>query len=244
MKVNLEKSKEVVVNLIKDTEVEGVKARVVLAIDYSISMSFLYNNGTVQKILERIMPIAMTFDDNESLEVFKFHEGSIPVNKEVTPSNYKTFVEKCIMEGSMGGTKYAPVMKDIVGTSPVKSGGLGGFIKNLFTKKSDTEEITELPTYVIFITDGDCFDTSESLSYIKEVSNKPIFWQFVGIGNSSFKTLEELDTMRGRVIDNANFFSIRDTKEISTMSDQDLLGKLLTEFPSWYKEAKEKNIVK
>lgn len=244
MKVNLEKSKEVVVNLIKDTEVEGVKARVVLAIDYSSSMGYLYDSGTVQKILERIMPIAMTFDDNESLEVFKFHQGSIPVNKEVTPTNYETFVEKYVMKGSMGGTNYAPVMKDIVGTSPVKSGGLGGFIKNLFTKKSNTEEIAELPTYVIFITDGDCFDTSESLSYIKEISNKPIFWQFVGIGNSSFRTLEELDTMRGRVIDNANFFSIRDIREISTMSDQDLLGKLLTEFPSWYKEAKEKNIVK
>ena len=49
--------------------------------------------------------------------------------------------------------------------------------------------------------------------------------------------------MQGRVIDNANFFAIRDTRDLVNMTDEVLLGKLLAEFPSWYKEAKEKSIV-
>ena len=243
MKVNLEKTKKVVLNLIKETPVENVKARVVIAVDYSGSMASLYSNGTVQTVLERILPIAMTFDDNSSLEVYKFDHRSTPIDTKVTPSNYEGFVDKYVAKGDMGGTEYTPVMEDIVKRSPAaKSGGACGFIKSLFTKKV-VEDKPVIPTYVIFLTDGDCSDKEETIRYIRQTSDQPIFWQFVGIGSSQFRTLELLDTMQGRVIDNANFFAIRDTRDLVNMTDEVLLGKLLAEFPSWYKEAKEKSIV-
>ena len=242
MKVNLEKAKKVVLNLIKETPVENVKARVVVAVDYSGSMTGLYSNGTVQTVLERILPIAMTFDDNSSLEVYKFDHRSTPIDTEITPSNYEGFVDKYVNRGDMGYTNYTPVMEDIVKRGPAaKSGGAYGFIKSLFTKK--TEDKAVIPTYVIFLTDGDCSDKGETIRYIRQTSDQPIFWQFVGIGSSQFRTLELLDTMQGRVIDNANFFAIRDTCDLVNMADEVLLGKLLAEFPSWYKEAKEKSIV-
>lgn len=240
MEVNLEKSKQVVVDLIKDTPVENVKARVVLAIDCSGSMASLYSNGTVQRVLERVMPLAMTFDDNNSLEVYKFDNGSYPISTKATPSNYKNYVDKYVHTGSMGGTEYKPVMVDIVNGGQ-KSGGLGGFIKSLFTKAKPENTV---PTYVIFITDGGCSDSSATMQYIKQVANKDIFWQFVGIGSSQFRTLGQLDTMQGRVIDNTNFFSIRNTKDLVDLTDRVLMSKLLAEFPSWYKEAKEKEIIK
>ena len=244
MKVNLEKAKKVVLNLIKETPVENVKARVVVAVDYSGSMAGLYSNGTVQTVLERILPIAMTFDDNSSLEVYKFDHRSTPIDTEITPSNYEGFVDKYVNRGDMGYTNYTPVMEDIVKQGPAaKSGGTYGFIKSLFTKKT-VEDKPVIPTYVIFLTDGDCSDKEETIRYIRQTSDQPIFWQFVGIGSSQFRTLELLDTMQGRVIDNANFFAIRDTRDLVNMTDEVLLGKLLAEFPSWYKEAKEKNIVK
>ena len=243
MKVNLEKAKKVVLNLIKETPVENVKARVVVAVDYSGSMSPLYSNGTVQTVLERILPIAMTFDDNSSLEVYKFDHRSTPIDTEVTPSNYEGFVDKYVAKGDMGYTNYTPVMEDIVKQGPAaKSGGIGSLIKSLFTKKT-VEDKPVIPTYVIFLTDGDCSDKEETIRYIRQTSDQPIFWQFVGIGSSQFRTLELLDTMQGRVIDNANFFAIRDTRDLVNMTDEVLLGKLLAEFPSWYKEAKEKSIV-
>lgn len=243
MKVNLEKAKKVVLNLIKETPVENVKARVVVAVDYSGSMAGLYSNGTVQTVLERILPIAMTFDDNSSLEVYKFDHRSTPIDTEITPSNYEGFVDKYVNRGDMGYTNYTPVMEDIVKQGPAaKSGGIGGFIKSLFTKKV-VEDKPVIPTYVIFLTDGDCSDKEETIRYIRQTSDQPVFWQFVGIGSSQFRTLELLDTMQGRVIDNANFFAIRDTRDLVNMTDEVLLGKLLAEFPSWYKEAKEKSIV-
>ena len=244
MKVNLEKAKKVVLNLIKETPVANVKARVVVAVDYSGSMTGLYSNGTVQTVLERILPIAMTFDDNSSLEVYKFDHRSTPIDTEITPSNYEGFVDKYVNRGDMGGTEYTPVMEDIVKRGPAtKSGGVGGFIKSLFTKKKEAEDKAAIPTYVIFLTDGDCSDKEETIRYIRQTSGQPVFWQFVGIGSSQFRTLELLDTMQGRVIDNANFFAIRDTRDLVNMADEVLLGKLLAEFPSWYKEAKEKSIV-
>ena len=243
MKVNLEKAKKVVLNLIKETPVENVKARVVVAVDYSGSMTGLYSNGTVQTVLERILPIAMTFDDNSSLEVYKFDHRSTPIDTEITPSNYEGFVDKYVNRGDMGYTNYTPVMEDIVKQGPAaKSGGIGGIIKSLFTNKV-VEDKPVIPTYVIFLTDGDCSDKEETIRYIRQTSDQPIFWQFVGIGSSQFRTLELLDTMQGRVIDNANFFAIRDTRDLVNMTDEVLLGKLLAEFPSWYKEAKEKSIV-
>jgi hypothetical protein len=69
----------------------------------------------------------------------------------------------------------------------------------------------------------------------------PIFWQFIGIGNGrreSFPFLNELDTMSGREVDNANFFPAN-----STMSNDDLYENILVEFPSWLKEVKSKGIL-
>lgn len=76
---------------------------------------------------------------------------------------------------------------------------------------------------------------------IKEASNKPLFWQFVGIGNSSFGFLEKLDDMDGRTVDNADFLKI---SNLTKLNDEDLYKALLGEFPDWLKAAKSKNIIK
>ena len=69
-----------------------------------------------------------------------------------------------------------------------------------------------------------------------EASRYPIFWQFVGIGNSRFSYLEELDEMQGRFIDNANFFSVND---LDIISDDELYKRLLSEYPDWITKAKQ-----
>ena len=51
----------------------------------------------------------------------------------------------------------------------------------------------------------------------------------------------QLDTLTGRVVDNANFFPIAD---ITTITDEELYGKLLNEFPLWLKEAKAIGILR
>ena len=122
----------------------------------------------------------------------------------------------------MGGTNYAPVMADV-------------------DRFYIEEEPLNIPNYVIFITDGDNTDRARAESMITKISNHPIFFQFIGVGNSSFSFLEKLDEMDGRYIDNANFFSVSD---INSMSDDDLYDKLFAEFPSWLKDSKVQDMLK
>lgn len=59
--------------------------------DYSGSMSSLYANGTVQKIVERLFPLALGFDDNGALDFYLFDSGFRKLEP-VTMSNYANYV--------------------------------------------------------------------------------------------------------------------------------------------------------
>ena len=63
----------------------------------------------------------------------------------------------------------------------------------------------------------------------------------VGIGNEQFIFLKALDELPGRVVDNANFFEV---KQINTISDEQLYNQLLQEFPSWISKAKNLGILR
>lgn len=219
-KLDLRK-KEVSSICLEKKELNNLTSRVALVLDFSGSMGELYRNGTVQDVVERIFPLALQFDDNGELDLWIFENGFKRLDS-VNMSNIYGYIDKIYKKYNMGGTCYAPVMKDV-------------------TKKYLKEESSKLPNYVIFITDGDNSDRTKTEELIKDISSEPIFWQFVGIGYESFDTLERLDKMNGRVVDNANFFEIED---INSISDKELYNKLLNEYPNWLKVAREKNILK
>lgn len=235
VKLNLSKEDSLsLLNLRKDAvatlclekrELNGLTARVAVVMDYSGSMETLYKNGTVQTILDRLLPIAMQFDDNGEMEVWLFENSFKRVNP-ISLKNYYNYIENegILKKYSMGGTQYAPVMEDVI-------------------RKYTKEEEADIPTLVLFITDGDNFDSDKTRTdkVIKEASKLPIFWQFVGIGTGRFSYLEKLDNLKGRYIDNANFFS---AKNINQISDKELYDLLLNEYPSWIKEAKSKKVIK
>lgn len=224
---------------------EGQLAKVVLCLDFSGSMGHLYSNGQVQELVERILPLGLAFDDNGKVDFYLFSDGVKKVPQNITLSNVAGYINaKILGKYQMGGTNYAPAIKRVVEDSvPTKTEG-GGFMGKLFGgsgKKVPTGEKQDYPTYVIFITDGDSFDHKESEEAIKLASKGPVFFQFIGIGREKFPFLSKLDTMSGRFIDNANFFSISD---LSAKSDDDLYKLLLTEFPSYVKEARTKGLIK
>lgn len=238
----LDLRKQIVLDLKKDLNITNEKAQVVLALDFSGSMSSLYSNGSVQELLERLLPLALQFDDNGSIDFFLFHDGVIP-EEDITLKSIDGLANKVRSRHSMGGTNYAPVINDIVnkfaGSLVSKA---KGFLGGLFGKSSTTVEKTKLehPVYVIFITDGVNDDKSDAELAIRNASNNGIFFQFVGIGGASFPFLEKLDDLSGRVIDNANFFK---TPDLSKVSDQDLYRLLLTEFPSFISAARSKGMI-
>lgn len=233
--LNLDKEKSLTqLNLRKDMisslclekkELNNLTARVAVVLDYSGSMEDLYENGTVQEILDRLLPVAMQFDDNGEMEVWLF-ENTYRRIKDISLDNYYNYIrnENILKKYRMGGTEYSPVINDVV-------------------RKYTKEQPSDLPTLVLFITDGDNFDTDKprTTHSITQASKHPIFWQFVGIGRSSFNYLETLDEMEGRYVDNANFFSVNDIKSIS---DMELYNRLLGEYPSWIAEVRKKGMIK
>ena len=188
------------------------KARVGVVMDYSGSMSPMYKDGTVQSVLERLLPIAMQFDDNGEMEVWLFENGFRRMPP-MTLDNFYGYVEREILSKKyrMGGTDYAPVMNDI-------------------GKKYINEEPAAMPDYIMFITDGNNSDAAATKTALRNWSKYPIFWQFVGIGREKFTFLVTLDNLDGRYVDNANFFSI---ENLNKVADITLYQRLLAEYPSW-----------
>lgn len=188
-------------------------ANVGVVLDFSGSMLDLYNNGTVQRVIEKLLPLAMTFDDNETMEAWifedKFHRLS-----DITLNNIEGYINRETKKYRMGCTYYAPVMKDVFKT----------YKKN------------KIPAYIIFITDGDNFDKPQTDEIIKEAANYPIFWQFVGVGRDDFKYLQALDDMDDRYVDNADFFRVREMDDIT-------YENLLNEFPHWLENQKVKEML-
>ena len=199
-----------------------VTARVGLVLDITGSMRTLYKNGTVQKVVERILAIASQFDDDGMLDVWVY-DNEFSRLKPVSERDFEGYVNRIILENQLihkfGRNDEPPVMKDVL-------------------KKYVEEEPAKDPAYIVFINDGGCKKTIKPI--IESSAKHPVFWQFVGIGNGNFDFLKKLDMMEGRFIDNANFLHI---ENIDEMDDEQLYSSLLNEFPSWLKEAKQKGII-
>lgn len=216
--IDMSKSAEslntVLIDMSKNNKIDMTKhtARVALAMDYSGSMANLFANGSVQDVITRLLPIALKFDDNGELESWLFSDWKKRL-KAVTIKNYKNYVKSVMMKAhlDMGGTKYAPVLKDIV-----------KYYKDI--------EPSNIPAFIIFITDGENWDTEETNRIVKELSNYNMFVQFIGIGDADFKYLKSLDDMKGRKHDNTGFTAVKD---MNKMTDEELYTEILRQYKDW-----------
>ena len=229
--------KKVADKVVSEKNLTGLCAQVVLVLDRSGSMDHLYNSGFVQRLVERLVPVAMQFDDNGEMEMYLFQNNVKKFPYGINTKNVDGLIKREITESkySYGGTYYAPPINQIV-KDYVQMEKKGGF----FGLGKSTANTTD-PVYVIFITDGENSDRDAAEKAITEASKYGIFFQFVGIGNASFKFLDSLDTMEGRFVDNANFFQAND---LDSLSDEELYGRLLNEFPDWINKARNLNIIK
>ena len=227
--VNLSKC---VVDLSKNSKIDlgNMRAKVVVALDYSGSMSTLYSNGTVQNTINRLVPLGLTFDDNGTIDVFLFQDDYRKID-DLNLHNYENYVEEVIKRSgySMGGTNYSPVLRSIImGTTGYRGGflGLGATPYYIDAPIVDNGD----PTFILFITDGENFDRRETDDIIRRSSSMNVFIQFIGIGHSSFKYLQKLDDMTGRVRDNTGFSKMED---LNDASDKVLYTNVLEQFSMW-----------
>jgi len=218
----IEDRKSIVVEEKKKRNISIDIAKVVFVLDHSRSMSTLYTNGTVQRTLERIFPLAMQFDDNSEMEFYLFDTLFKELDT-ITTENIEDYTSEVIMKkrGVYGATNYAPKIEEIT---------------ERYTKK----EKSKTPTFVIFITDGNNADKRAAKEALVKASFFNIFWKFVGIGDEKFEFLEKLDNMAGRFIDNANFIAIKD---LNLIKDKSLYSMLFEEFNEWLKLCKDNDMI-
>lgn len=224
MSIELRKN---VINLSKKAKIEieknglkNIKSQVVLVLDISKSMNSLFKEGIIQELVERLVGLALNFDDDGDIDMILFGTRAYQLPS-VSLDNLESYVDREIMANYriIESTKYATALKLI----------------NDKYKGNQSD-----PVFVIFITDGNNSDKKESTELITNLSKESIFFQFVGIGKETFPYLEKLDELPNRFLDNAGFMHIND---ISSIDDSSLYGGLLNEYPEWFEEASSKGIL-
>lgn len=204
-------TKKVDVILTKRGVRPDVKAQVGFAVDISGSMKYLYQDGTMQNIVNRIQALANRFDDNATLDMWAFHSKGFELEAAV-PSMFGSYVNDYIMthRDLWGGTSFEPV------TNLIKDHYFGatatGWFKSLIGKK---EEKSTDPVYLIFLTDGDNDDERVMTQLITELGNENIYIQFVGVGTgSSFRYVKKQRDIFNHVgfVDFSNPTSVTDEK--------------------------------
>ena len=255
-KINLEKRVEreapQLVSLVKQAGVSLQKvglsdhrAKVCLCLDISGSMGRLYKEGLVQRFAERILALGCKFDDDGEIDVFLFGKN-VHHPAPMALSNCNTYVGQAIQRHPLeGDTRYGAAMQAIRAFYfPDARGG-----------ERTRPVAAELPVYVMFVTDGGTSDQATTEKQLRWASNEPIFWQFMGIGkgrkskskflaafaDSDFPFLEKLDELQGRLVDNANYFSVSSPDE---HSDAELYDLLMTEYPGWLKLARGNGLLR
>jgi len=224
MSIELRKN---VIDLSKKAKIEiekkglkDIKSQVVLVLDISKSMNRLFKEGVIQELIERILGLALNFDDDGCIDMMLFGTRAYQLPS-VSLDDLDGYVDREIMTNYriIEATKYATALKLI----------------NDKYKGNQSD-----PVFVIFITDGNNSDKKESTELITNLSKESIFFQFVGIGKETFPYLKKLDELPNRFLDNAGFMHVND---ISSIDDPSLYGSLLNEYPEWLEEASAKGIL-
>ena len=86
--------------ILEKKKLTNVTARVGLILDISGSMRTLYKNGTVQKVVERILAVASKFDDDGALDVWVY-DNEFSRLKSVTERDFGNYVNEYILSNDM-----------------------------------------------------------------------------------------------------------------------------------------------
>ena len=257
-----EVAQESIVNLMKEVQAKGVdpgevEAQVVLAIDYSLSMDWLYKKNVVQDLAERGVALSIAgLDDDGNIQVVMFHHDAFDPFT-VDGTNYQGVIKLWMSGHDPNATVAAPTpaapvkKKRLFGRSasiqaavqPRRMGGtdyLPAIDRVVRMVKEDLNPA--LPTLVLFFTDGTTGNQEAIQKRLIALSGEPIFWQFIGLGYMPM-FIKDLDVMGGRKADNVGVFEV--PADASSMPDPEFFEKVTHDYiVKWTPEARAKGIVK
>ncbi|WP_406353599.1 VWA domain-containing protein [Streptomyces sp. NBC_00658] len=243
MRKRLSLRKEQVAVSLKKHGAAGVRARVILVLDASGSMSGLYYKGVVADVVERMVAVAAELDDDGVMQAWTFasHAARLP---DLSPGELPEWLELHVRVGEL--TLFRRSKKPRKGLRPGQVDMRAVGIQN-----EEQKVIAEVrayvrehpaadPTLVLFFSDGGVYRNKEIEKELREAVEEPVFWQFVGLGRSNYGVLERFDELPGRRVDNVGFFAVDD---IAGLPDPELYDRLLSQFPGWVTAARQLGIV-
>lgn len=232
MQINLSKEvlrEEVKINLSKaGFDTNKLAAKVAFILDESGSMSHLYNNGTVQAILDKLLAVSYYFDDDGDIDMFAFSNKGrqLPQANQDDHGTYK-------FKPNYGGTYYAEVVTQVEdfyygGSKVVKKAGIFGKMFGAKDKVVTTEAEGRSdsgdthPVYIFFLTDGDTLNAAQDERVLNNFlhEHKDAYIQFIGLGDAQFSAVNRI------VSQNKGNSSLIRVSDIDSEGDQ-LLSKLI-----------------
>ncbi|MFD5888941.1 VWA domain-containing protein [Streptomyces sp. NPDC060334] len=236
------RKQQVAVSLTKNGAA-GVTARVILVLDASGSMSTLYSRGTVAGVVERMAAVAAQLDDDGEMQAWTFatNPARLP---DLTIGELPEWIRLHVRVGQMSlfGRKKPP--KGLTGGQvDMRAVGFQNEEQKVIAEVRAyvRDTAVPVPTLVLFFSDGGVYRNNEIEQELRAAVEEPVFWQFVGLGRAGFGVLERFDDMPGRRVDNVGFFAVDD---IDAISDAALYDRLLSEFPSWIRDAGRAGILR
>ena len=222
---------------------ERIPAQVGINIDVSGSMKFLFESGAVQAAIERILPVALYFDDDGRIDAWVFSDGDNMASiRPITAQTYPDYVNREILgdprlRGIIGGrTDYGPVLRSNLMTYGLieekAPGGLLGMIFGLSRETYGEETRSGTPAINYFLTDGENEDHEAAWDILSRAENaeSQIYYVMVGIGDHNFRFLRRA----AATFPNVGFVSVRDLGEF--VGSDDAYEKLLpSELCTWLK---------
>lgn len=237
MKLDLAKQSARVQLVLTKRQLPNMRASVGLTLDVSGSTQGLYASGTIQRLLEQIVPVALKADDNQNLDVYTFSSGEM-INQVdgATAENYENFVQEQILDNDdvdkWSGTSYAPVIQQMIEDYGFvrKAGGFLGFggTTQLVSESASGEAVLNY-----FITDGenDDKDATEKLFAQLETAKSNMYFMLIGVGHQSFSFLRQLADRHG----NVGFLNVSDLQKF--VNEDNLYEQLLpVELTQWLKQ--------
>ncbi|MEV5461801.1 VWA domain-containing protein [Streptomyces cellulosae] len=241
MRKRLSLRKEQVAVSLRKHGAADVTARVILVLDASGSMSFLYSKGVVADVVERMAAVAAQLDDDGEMQAWTFatNPARLP---DLRLGELPEWLRLHVRVGEI--SLFRRKRKKGLDPSQVDMREVG--IQNEEQKVIAEvrayvrENPVPAPTLVLFFSDGGVYRNAEIEAQLREAVEEPVFWQFVGLGHANYGVLERFDTLPGRRVDNVGFFSVDD---ISRVPDAELYDRLLSEFPQWIRAARGAGIL-
>lgn len=244
--------KKVGIVLTKRNVSADIMAQVGVAFDITGSMQQLYTEGTMQTLAERLLAVALRFDDNGNLDAWSFCTSSDELPG-VTERNYSNYVFESLINNpkidKWGSTNFAPVLNNVkkfyFGSMQNRPKMIekeaDGFFGKLFGKKKEVmvretvnvpgQNDGKMPVYLMFVTDGDCFDSTEAEYVLESLKDKNIYIEFIGVGvGATFKFCQ----VAAIKYQNVGFVQFKDLQ--ATSDDQLYEGLLDDKFCNWLKK--------